>query len=147
MFEIELNMLFHSIFLIIVIVPAIQCGTILEFQFKTQDVHDAGMDSGGINFEICSGSECCFIQNTDYPYDQWARGVIEGFTGSQLQECSEFKIPDNGTAEVKLFHFGDDGWRGAYVRLLLDSGVYYQCPINDFLDNNDHMYLQCKIGQ
>ena len=131
-----------------IIIPSIQCGKLVELQLKTQDVDDADVDNDGyIEKEICAGGSCCYMQELNLGYDQYERGLLEGFTGQQLAECEGFDIPDDGTVSVRLIHFGGDAWLGAYIRLLLDNGIYYQCPISSWLDDNDFANLECKVGQ
>ena len=120
---------------------------LVELQLKTLDVDDAGMDDSELSIDICSKSNCCAFDILDYPYNQFERGLIEGFTLGQLQECQNFEVSDVGLDVLKLDHSGSDGWRGEYVRLLLDSGLYYHCPINAWLDDTSHLYLECTIGQ
>ena len=120
---------------------------LVELQLKTLDVDDAGMSTLGISIDICSKANCCAFDILDYPYDQFERGLIEGFTLGQLQECQNLEVSDVGLDVLKLDHTGSDGWRGEYVRLLLDSGLYYHCPINAWLDDTSHLYLECTIGQ
>ena len=120
---------------------------LLELQLKTQDVYNAGMDlEGNLSFDICSGGQCCFMYTTDLPYDQFRRGLIEGFTGRQLEECENFSIMYGTVTEMKVTHSGPDGWLGEYIRLLLENGTYFQCNINDWMDDGDHVYLECLSG-
>ena len=120
---------------------------LLELQLKTQDVYDAGMDlEGNLAFDICSGGQCCYMFTIDLPYNQFRRGLIEGFTGRQLEECENFGILNGTVTQMKVTHSGPDGWLGEYIRLLLDNGVYFQCDINDWLDDGDHVYLECRSG-
>ena len=120
---------------------------LLELQLKTQDVYNAGMDlEGNLSFDICSGDQCCYMYTTDLPYDQFRRGLIEGFTGRQLEECENFSILNDTVTEMKVTHSGPDGWLGEYIRLLLDNGTYFQCNINDWMDDGDHVYLECLSG-
>ena len=121
---------------------------LVELQLKTQNAPNAGMDlEGNLGFDICAASHCCYLYLMDYPYNQYVKGRIEGFTEGQLQECQHFPIPDGNVTELKITHSGVDAWLGEYIRLLMDTGIYYHCPINDWLDNAEHMYLDCKIGQ
>ena len=105
------------------------------------------MDGNGeLAFEICSKANCWNFTVIDYPYDQFERGLMEGFQSDQLQDCELFEVYD-AELSLKLNHIGTDGWRGEYVRLLMDSGLYYHCPINVWLDNEEHVYLECTTGQ
>ena len=142
--------MYRFLVVLAIILPLIQCGKLVELQLKTQDVEFANMDTEGyLEKEVCTGggSACCYMQDIDLGYNQYERGMLEGFTGQQLGECDGLVIEDGDTVTVRLIHFGVDAWLGAYIRLLLDNGIYYQCPITNWLDDTDFVILECKVGQ
>ena len=133
--------------LLLIISPlSVMSGALIEVQCRTKNVGDAEMNGGQISFDICGPNGCCSIDNIDDPnIDNWERGYIDAFTGTELQECNGFDIPDGGLSSFTISHSGDDAWGGDFCRLLLDSMVYYDCKIDDFLDDSSHK--TCSFGK
>jgi hypothetical protein len=108
--------------------------------------------SGHLSFTLCFGKKCCAINNADNWLINWQWDHLDEFHNEDLQECEGFEVeyteedgfPYHG--QVTVFHSGRDGWLGMYVRVLTDTGVYWQCPISEFVDENEIKVLDCKIG-
>ena len=108
--------------------------------------------SGHLSFTLCFGKKCCAINNADNWLINWQWDHLDEFHSEDLQECEGFEVeyteedgfPYHG--QVTMFHSGRDGWLGMYVRVLTDTGVYWQCPISEFIDENEIKVLDCKIG-
>ena len=108
--------------------------------------------SGHLSFTLCFGKKCCAINNADNWLINWQWDHLDEFHSEDLQECEGFEVeyteedgfPYHG--QVTVFHSGRDGWLGMYVRVLTDTGVYWQCPISEFIDEDEIKVLDCKIG-
>ena len=70
--------------------------------------------------------------------NDFQRGALDDFEGDDLQECRDFDLPDNDLKSMTVFHSGTDGWGGDYVRLILESGKYYECRMEWMDDDSIH---------
>ena len=136
-----------SVFIIFLILPLAIASKLTELQIKTRNVADAGMN-GFLSLNICTANEniCCTIIDIDSSLDDFEPGHLDDYTGEQLVECAGFEISENDTFRVTIFHRGADAWFGQYVRLLMDSGIYFQCPITFWMDDDEIKNIDCVIG-
>ena len=101
---------------------------------------------------VLLGRKCCAINDADNWIINWQWDHIDEFHTEDLQECEGFEIeyseeegfPYHG--RVTLFHSGRDGWNGQYVRVLTDTGVYWQCQLDDWVNADEIKIIDCKIG-
>ena len=105
------------------------------------------------NVYLCFlGRKCCAINDADNWVINWQWDHIDEFHTEDLQECEGFEIeyseeegfPYHG--RVTLFHSGRDGWNGQYVRVLTDTGVYWQCQLDDWVNADEIKIIDCRIG-
>ena len=103
-----------SLALLLLMSPlSVMSGKLVELQCKTQFVPHADMINGHLNFNICGTSGCCFIDEINDPnIHNWQQGALDSFTGTELQECNGFDIPDGGLSSFTISHSGDDAWGG-----------------------------------
>ena len=136
-----------GVFLIFLILPLAIASKLTELQIKTRNVADAGMN-GFLSLNICTANEniCCTIIDIDSNLDDFEPGHLDDYTGEQLVECAGFEVSENDTFLVTIFHRGADAWFGQYVRLLMDSGIYFQCPITSWMDEDEIKNIDCVIG-
>ena len=76
-----------------------------------------GMDSSGhVSVELCdSNLNCCNSGELDTDRNDFNKGYIDVFYGSQIGECNEFEISD-GAALLVVSHSGSDAWKGDWIR-------------------------------
>ena len=118
-----------------------------ELQIKTRHIHNAGQN-GHLSLHVCNSDEsnCCIILDIDNYLDNFEPGHLDGYTGAELGECAGFEISESDTFRVTLLHEGHDGWFGQYIRILMESGTYFECPITTWIDNDDIKTIDCSKG-
>ena len=133
--------------ILFLIFPLVLTSKLVELQIKTRDVADAGMN-GFLSFNICTANEniCCTIIDIDSSLDNFEPGHLDDFTAEQLPGCYGMEISENENFRLIVFHRGSDAWFGQYIRLLLDSGIYFQCPVTDWMDDDESKIIDCTIG-
>merc|ERR1711915_738116 len=115
---------------------------ILEIQVKTSTDTDAGMN-GGLMAEICDSQlNCCTTGELDSPRDDFNKGFVDVFYGSDIGLCDHFEVLSDSFLVI-LTHNGSDAWKGEYVRIILDGGIYRSCPMDTFLDDFQTVTLNC----
>ena len=75
--------------------------------------------------------------------NDFQNGETNAFTGSELQGCENFPVPNHNIALLRLQHSGMDMWKPEYVRVFFDDGVLATCPVNVELDNDDSFDAHC----
>merc|ERR1711936_399430 len=119
---------------------AMSTSRIMEMQVKTGDWPGSGMQfSGHLSFSLCFGKQCCTINDADNWVLNFQWDHLDEFHDEDLQTCQGFEIeyseedgfPYHG--QVSMFHTGRDGWNGQYVRVLTDTGVYWQCQLDNWI--------------
>ena len=124
--------------------PAVT-GNITEIQIKTADQLFAGMDYGHLDLIVCGQSECCLTERLESGDESFQRGQLDSFIGEDLQRCQNFGLPKNYINDILIAHRGIDNWRGEYLFVLLDSGVFYHCDIPDWLTSDGEINLDCSV--
>ena len=125
-------------------------GNIVEIQVKTSNEFYADMTFGHLDLVICDvtldgSATCCIIDNLDSKNDDFQLGSLDSFRDDDLQGCQNFNLPNNGVNSLLSAHRGVDGWLGEFVIVMLDSGVFYQCPIPGWLYNDEEYSLECTV--
>ena len=115
-------------------------------QFKTRDETGANSD-GTCNITICTltyvGSPelCCHIYNIDDPTrDDWEQGALDDYRGDLLQSCKGISLHRAGQRELSLDC--TESWGAESVKLILDSGTNFTCPLRRMLDSD---YQSCQL--
>ena len=124
---------------------AVENGNITEIQIKTSSSVFAGMTYGHIDLVICGSYDCCLIERLESSNDDFNQGAIDDFVGEDLQGCQNFGLPKNQLNTLLISHRGVDSWLGEYVFVLLDSGVFYRCDIQDWLRGDGEVRLDCVL--
>merc|ERR1711892_784945 len=126
-----------SVLLLVALVPVSNGRKILEIQTRTATDSDADMN-GGLTVEICNAG------GLDSNGDDFQKGFVDVFYGSAIGECDGAVIGD-GAAIMIVTHDGIDAWLGEWIRVILDDGVYIQCPIeaDGWLDDFQTITLKC----
>ena len=131
----------------ILILPFATPMKLTELQIKTRNVADAGMN-GFLSVNICTTNEnkCCTILDIDSFLDNFEPGHLDDYSGEQLVECAGFEMSENDNFRVTIFHRGDDAWFGQYIRIFMDSGTYFQCPVTAWMDDDSIETVDCTLG-
>jgi len=101
--------------------------------------------NGGLTVEICDAElNCCNAGGLDSNGDDFQKGFVDVFYGSAIGECDGADIGD-GAAIMIVTHDGIDAWLGEWIRVILDDGIYIQCPIeaDGWLDDFQTITLKC----
>ena len=79
---------------------------IIRVETKTGDVEDASMILGTIDIQIHGGAlhSCDIIELDVESVGGFGQGQIDVFTGSQLQECGNFTVPNGNVSKLVLSH-------------------------------------------
>ena len=73
-----------------------------------------------------------------------AKQQIYDLQGSTtLGQCNNFNL--KGLEKVQLQLDSTDGWFGNYIKIHLDSGIVYRCPMNQWIDNYSNLDLSCTL--
>ena len=105
-----------------------------------------------LKYNLILGKKCCTINDADNWVINFQWDHLDEFHDEDLQTCQGFEIeyseedgfPYHET--VEMFHTGSNGWNSQYVRVLTDTGVYWQCPFDDWLNADEVRVVDCKIG-
>ena len=62
--------------------------------------------------------------------------------GNMINGCEEIVLSE-GPALLIVTHNGIDGWKGDWIRIVLDGGAYLQCPMGFMLDDFESANLSC----
>jgi len=117
---------------------------IKEIQCKTADEAYAGMDGGSkilINiWDICSTGF-----NLDSVHNDFMRGGIDSFYGAQIGGCDGAELDNDDTAATRMavHHSGSDAWKGDWVRIIMEGGVYRQCALGKEIDDGQAELIYC----
>ena len=70
------------------------------------------------------------------------QGHVDVFYGNMIAGCEETVLAE-GPALLIVTHNGIDGWKGDWIRIVLDGGAYLQCPMGFMLDDFESANLSC----
>ena len=105
-----------------VVIIALLVGTcvaqnLIQFQTKTADEEDAGLNFGSINIELENQEGgTCYVPELTNPGNTFQRGATDVFEGnSTLGECDGFTASNNSVV-LTVGHAGVDGWLPEYFR-------------------------------
>ena len=112
-------------------------------EIKTLNKPGASAD-GKADIIICHQSNCCYIIKLEDPdVDEWEQGALDSYRGNLLQGCDGFLLPENRKTPVtvEISYIGDSkplskDWGGEYVKLTLESGKTFQCPLDWLCDGH-----------
>lgn len=122
----------------------VEAGKIVEMQVKTDTEPDSEMDNGGfLHMAICGTTQCCQMINLDTQFNDFQQGAVDSFVGQYLQNCDNFELEDDSLKALLVTHRGDDAWNGEWIRILLDSGKFFDCAGPGWLDNDEFANVQC----
>jgi len=137
------NITMGNISLLLTLLSTAWAGKILELQTKTSTDTDSGMN-GALTVEICDTSlNCCHAGEIDSDRDDFNKGHVDVFFGGMIRDCDGLELAD-GAALLIVTHNGLDGWKGDWIRIVLDGGKYLQCPMGFMLDNFESATLSCQ---
>jgi len=127
-----------------------ECQSKLELmEIKTLNEPGASADLSA-DITICHQSlpNCCDIENLDDPeVDEWEEGALVSYRGNLLQGCDGFLLPENRktpvTVEIDIYKGSMKHWGGEYVKLTLESGKTFQCPL-DWMVDGDQKTFDCN---
>ena len=133
------------------ILPLVLTSKLVELQVKTRDIADAGMNyrNGSLGFTFCDFNNpnyCCTITQIHSSLDIFQPGHLDDFT-EELYDCYGMEINENEFWYLPITHWGSDAWFGQYARILLDSGIYFHCPISEWMEYDfESKNIHCTIG-
>ena len=67
---------------------------------------------------------------------------MDVFYGNMINGCEDTVLAE-GPALLIVTHNGIDGWKGDWIRIVLDGGAYLQCPMGFMLDDFESANLSC----
>lgn len=141
---------------VLTLLPCVFSFKLRVLKVQMADEKGAGMDGGvwrvmflgggRFSIDICSGStqSCCTTNHLNTKDDNWQRGEINYFVGSQLGPCADFELDSTGVS-LTLRHEGPDG---GHVTSMTLSGSYpskasFTCPIGQKLDDDESFQTTC----
>ena len=92
-----------------------------------------------LTFTFCQNGQCC---NTKSLNGIGANcSIIDNFYGfDKLGDCANFEFNNESiTGNVTLS--GNDGWRGEWIRLVINGTIQKECSILTYLDGNHPDYF------
>ena len=68
------------------------------------------------------------------------------FRDGTMGECRDFTLIDRQLPLLKVFHRGSDGWRGTFIRFILNDLTHIMCDLGDqWIDETaDLSVANCK---
>merc|ERR1712142_193740 len=108
-------------------------------QVYTSDCFQCGMSVlGKISLEVTGYTGTCKTGILDnVGHDDFNRGTISTFTGTNIGKCNNFDLTSSTTSSyihMKLTHTGTDGGKFDWVQVFTDGG-HYECYFSSNLDN------------
>ena len=72
-------------------------------------------------------------------------GSVDVFRDGAMGECGGFTLVDRQLPLLKVFHRGDDGWRGSFIRFILNDLTHIMCNLGDQMidDTSDLSVANC----
>ena len=98
--------------------------------------------------DVISGETCCEIDSLDSYGNNFEQGDLDWFVKSNLKNCENFQVPKGGSSRmsVTVTLSGGDAWYGEFIRVLLHTGVFYQCPVTSWIEAETRRF-ECYVGQ
>ena len=93
--------------LLFLLLPALaNCQHIVRIETKTGDQVDAGMLRGTIDIEIetINSTSCKIEELESNTFGGFEQGFINVFTGSELEDCENFLVPESTITNLILSH-------------------------------------------
>ena len=82
---------------------------------------------------------------TNYLNGTFGEGFVDKFEGVELGSCDYMSVVLSNGIEASVYHEGEDGWQGDWMKIFFDNNQFVFCDISGrFLENTSKYSVKCS---